>query len=705
MPRGGPATEWRVEERAFPLLPAFQVNAMRSWIGPSAAFLLGVSIFACGSSARDDGAGPNPDPSVKPPGTPPPATTGPTPAVVDQKPVALSELVAGFDTQIGFYQGAQKRIFSIPQTLSASLARVTVATVIGTKVTVATLPVKGKVVTGRVEAMAYDPASDVFALIVRAQRPARIEVVTIKLGAADATFATLAQSPPQANDGYMFNAMYAKGAETFLAQRGDMFLTLGVAGGKATWGAQVTAQGFMRGNGGSISYDAPRGRFVAFGKDVFVPPMSMKFQPTIGTSSVDAPTAWNELTLGNAPADPPNPGGGVYAKWAAWDSQGQRLFTVIPQSSTCFPGQPPPCQQQQLWVGNLATNTWTKLQDHYNPPNAYRTYAVDDDNRRFFGVGDGAVSATSISDLNPAQGIALTQDGDVGPGPWGASATVLTDGKLLESDGGVFRVYDPAAAAPRWERFGKSLLPQELRYRPSFSTDPSSGEVMVFGGASSNASPASGLLYALAKDGSALTKLDVAGAWPSARTAHGAVFTGRTLVVAGGSNNQASGANLDDVWTLDRGTAGAAWKKAATLPTALGNVVLNATSATEVLALGASKTGSDYTIAPIVTIDLKTGTTKNLPVHGADSPKILWSIAPLGTCFVAFESGTEVDGSLPTLWRCKKDGDGIIWEKSGLDADDYSLGGGNELRGASTADGTRAFFIGATTWATAALTK
>ena len=102
---------------------------------------------------------------------------------------------------------------------------------------------------------------------------------------------------------------------------------------------------------------------------------------------------------------------------------------------------------------------------------------------------------------------------------------------------------------------------------------------------------------------------------------------------------------------------------------------------------------------------LKSGTTKSLPVHGADSPKTLWSVAPLGTCFVGFESGSTVDGSQLNLWRCKKDGDGIVWERSDLDTDAYALGGGTELRGASTADGSRAFFVGATTWATAALTK
>ena len=124
-----------------------------------------------------------------------------------------------------------------------------------------------------------------------------------------------------------------------------------------------------------------------------------------------------------------------------------------------------------------------------------------------------------------------------------------------------------------------------------------------------------------------------------------------------------------------------------------------------VWAIGFAKTGNEWKLAPIVAIDLKSGTTKSLPVHGADPPKTLWSVAPLGTCFVGFESGSTVDGSQPNLWRCKKDGDGIVWERSDLDTDAYALGGGTELRGASTADGSRAFFVGATTWATAALTK
>ena len=141
----------------------------------------------------------------------------------------------------------------------------------------------------------------------------------------------------------------------------------------------------------------------------------------------------------------------------------------------------------------------------------------------------------------------LTQQGDLGP-RFPSAAVVLSSGKILSSDGGVFRVLDPSAAAPRWERFGKTMMGQQIRYRPSLTEDPTTGEVLVFGGASTNASPTSSTLSILSKDGDTLTKADVPDG-PAGRASHGAALVGRSLVIAGGYVGSGVSGALYCTWT------------------------------------------------------------------------------------------------------------------------------------------------------------
>lgn len=656
------------------------------------SLLLGLAALGCAGDESSSSSGGEPgapssggDPGKK-------ADPGPIdPAAVDASPLAMTHLLSGFDWQTGFARGAKQRVFALEPTLSSSLARVTVAKIDGTNAEVTTLPVKGKVPTGRIEAIAYDAGRDVFAAIVRAMRPHRLEVVTIAIGATEATFETLAQPSPLAPDGAMFTALYPKGGGSFLAVRGNDLLTL-TAGAQATWSAPVPANGFYRGNSASIVLDAPRGRLIGYGRDVYDPvTKTVGYEPSIGTMSLSGPYAWTELSLASAP--PADPQASYAPRWAALDPASPRLLAIVPVKSTCGPME---CMQQSLWAADLAQGGWTKLLEHYNPSSYYAPWAVDDDGRRIFGHGDGQLWSVSMDQIATAKEVAFAQKGDLGPqNP--AAATVLANGKILSTDGGAFRVYDPSSAAPRWERFGKTTLPQERRYRPTMVEDPATGEVLVFGGASSNASPASQALLVLSKDGATIAEESVTGA-PPARVGHGSALVERTLVIAGGSEQGASGKVLDDVWTFDRTSR--AWKKIGALPKALSVVAMHgaAKGSSEVLAIGYAKAGADdATIAPIVAIDVASGKARELKADGP-APTRLWSTAPLGTCFVGFESGDTVDGSEPQLWRCKREGDVVRWEKTPFEANDYALGGPIELRGAGAPDGSKAYFVGRTMW-------
>jgi hypothetical protein len=141
------------------------------------------------------------------------------------------------------------------------------------------------------------------------------------------------------------------------------------------------------------------------------------------------------------------------------------------------------------------------------------------------------------------------------------------------------------------------------------------------------------------------------------------------------------------------------WSKLGALPKPLAWVVLRASAGTEVLALGRRVSDPEQRLAPIVAVDLATKKTRELAAEG-DAPKRLWAMAPFGSCLIGYESGDTVDNTVPNLWRCKRDGDVIRWEKTAIDANDYALGGGfTDLLGAGSSDGTRAYFVGSNLWA------
>ncbi len=657
------------------------------------SFLLGLTgmaaVVACGSESVEQGEPPTPpDPSeTSSPGsetTPPPID----PQKVDEAPLAMTQLLAGFDYTTGYFQPSKKRVFSLTPSVSASMARLTVAKIEGANVEVSTLPVKGKVPTGRVEAMTYAEAIDRFVLIVRAMNPHRVEVVTLALEDAQATFETLPQSPATEPNGFMFGPLYPKGGSSILVIRGNDLLTLTI-GPTATWSGKTSASGFYRGASTAIVLDSKRNRLIAYGNEVF-DPVTMKnhFEPSIGTMPLSGPYSWTDVPMANVP---PAESQGVAPNWAALDGQTPRLLAIVPVPATCGDMQ---CTSQSLWSANLAQGSWTKLKDHYNPPTMYKPWAVDDGGRRVFSHGDGKLAALPIDETSTLVQAPLAQKGDLGP-MFIAATTVLSNGRIVSTDGAGFRIYDPSAAAPRWETFGKARLPSNVGHRPSLDEDPKTGELLLFGGADSNASAGSSDLYVIAKDGATITKQTVAAS-PPARVGHGGTFVGRALFIAGGVKKGTDSTYLDDVWTFDRDKN--TWTEIAKLPKGLGGVTLRAgATSSELLAIG----WSFQTVAPLAAIDIATGKARELTTEG-EAPQRLWSVAPLGSCFVGYESGDSVDNTQPYLWRCKRTGDTVKWEKSPLDAHDEGLGGYPTLLGAGAPDGAKAYFVGRTLWSAVA---
>lgn len=660
-----------------------------------AVFALATIAAACGSEATNGDAGGTTDGAPTLPGAPDGRDGGTTTApqvIVDEAPVAMTQRLVGFDAFRGLMHPPSKRLFSLPEAISSSLSRVTVAKVGATSVDVTTLAVKGTVPTGRVESFAYEPTTDRIVVIVRSMRPHRIEVVTIALGDSEAQFEVLPQAQPLVANGGVLSALYPRGGGVLVVDRGNEVLTLSVTGGKAAWSAPQGPTGLMRGNTTSISLDAKQGRLIAVGREVFDPAtMRPKYEPAVGTLPLSGPHTWTDVALGNTP---PAESAGIYGPtWSTWHSTGNRVLAVMQIPSTCGGA---PCTKPSLWAANLGQGAWTQVLEFFNAPTPMRgPFAVDDAAERIFAHSDGSLVAYSTATTSTMADAKLTQQGDLGP-RFPSAAVVLSSGKILSSDGGVFRVLDPSAAAPRWERFGKTMMGQQIRYRPSLTEDPTTGEVLVFGGASTNASPTSSTLSILSKDGDTLTKADVPDG-PAGRASHGAALVGRSLVIAGGYvGSGVSGALSDEVWAFDLGAR--TWKKLAALPFPIGNVSVRAVSDTEAWIVGFRLDGEEHRLSPIVAVDVAKGTATEVATTGA-APERLWSFAPYGSCFVGFESGDTVDGSEPTLWRCKKEGATIRWEKSALDADDYNLGGSLDLRGVASADGSAAYFVGNSLWA------
>jgi len=662
------------------------------------AAAVGLLEAGCGSSgpsadsttpAAEDGGGPNAEGGGGDAGTAGPSVDG---------PFTFRDRLAGWS---GGYTGgwyaahgyaiAGKRLFSLPDALSSSLGAVTVVDVSTDKPRVFALPVAGKVPSGTVESFVYDPASDRIVMIVRtyAATQTETEIVTLAVGDKEATFTTLTQAGPKSTSNSLVGPLYATGAAgVIVAGFGDTTASFTIAGTTATW-APESKSSLYQGNQAAPMEDSAHGRVLSFGKDVYDPAtMTAHVEPVIQTLSLAAPYTWTALPSGG---DAPPIGDNLAGySFTVYDEKGARVLVAQLHDGQCGPMA---CKVNGLWSFDLGASTWTKVVDQWSSPHAYagaRPFLVQQEARRILEPSDGVLVSTSLEPTNPTLAdVALAQDGDLGPVS-ASAATVLGDGRIVETDGRAFRVLDPKIAAPRWERFGTATMPPSFDRGASVSADPRTGELLVFG--TPQGTTADGTtteLYVLVADGTAITKVTTAST-PPPRASHAALVVDGTLYVAGGTHGDTA---LDDVWAFDR--AGSQWTKIATLPTPVAFPTLSLGANNELLVLGRSATTmqGDAKSSPTYAVERTTHAVRTM--DGAPAAVPLWSTAPYRGCFIGYESGDTVDSSGPTVWRCTIDKGVIAWSSTKLAEHDFTL---NELRGAASPDGLHAYFVGRHLW-------
>lgn len=613
--------------------------------------------------------------------------------VVPDGPVRFEERLLGFDPLKGFVVAAGKRMLSFADALSPSLKAITVVGLDGTKATVSTVPVSGTIPAGHIESIAYDPGSDAIVMIVRAQRPHRIEVVRVTVSDTAATFTTLTQSQTLAPDGYMFTALYASGGG-FVGVRGDVLLPFTIAGSALTWGASMPASSFSLAMSSALSAAPTEGGLYAYGKSVYDPVQKKLVIQPIVMKNVPVGPSWTDVALGGTPppvdTSNPNPVGG----FSAYDAKGKRLLVSALHDVTPCPPPQTVCKAPGLYIADMAKNTWVAGPEFFSTFGYVQSpWATDTEGRRIFNRPDLGISAMAIDEKTDWQLKALATEGDVGPGSGGTTA-MSANGTILQWEGSALRSFDAANPKARWERFGTNLVPTEVAYSDGGRTlafDATAGDWLVTNCRTSD--PKSTFdTYAVSADAKSFTKIATTGTVPRRASAASIAVGGKLYVIAG--SDSLGGDALDDVWVLDRKTN--AWKELGKLPQAILWPSVRQVSPTELWVFGMTKLqqANEPVLSSVIAIDLVTGNARALATHGDPGPANLWTAAPLGTGFIGFESGNTIDATQPNLWTVTKDGDGVIWKSTPIDANDYGLNG---LHGVGRGDGT-AYFVGQHLW-------
>lgn len=597
-------------------------------------------------------------------------------AGLDDGTLVLRQRLVGMARQRGAWQESQHRLVALPAGVSSSLGAMTTIRFEGDAGVVESLPVTGALSSGVVEA--WGMRGDEAVAIVRQYRPQALDVVRFSFSATGVTAQKLSAATPLPYDGYIFGDLYASGAG-FAASRGNDVVTLSLGGNAVSWSSQPGQ--LFAGNGSALVEDAPRGRLLAFGHEAYdVMNMRIVFKQELQQFGLPA-GPWATISLGGElPVAElyPSPGAG----WAAWDSALQHLYVTANEQGMCGGI---PCLKRPLFVANLATNQWTKLVDHYNGAYRQPAWATDPATHRII---DGTGGQLEIAELRatPAQPDfrPLPLDGTwFEAGRYASSApaaTMLANGRVVAVMGTRFVSLDPSASPPRWVSFGTATLPSSgTTSAPSLVEDPSTGTIYVAGLAQ---------LYALSADGKTLTPVTASGA-PAERWRPGVAVSGRELIVAGGST---SAGLLDEIhaFHLDQRT----WRRLGTLPVGLFDASVRRGSRDgELLIVGRTKVGDDYPLTAVYALDVGTQQVTALTNDGAP-PANAWMIAPLGSGFVVMESGDTVDGSEPSLFRAKRIGSTVKWERVALPEVDEALVGH-----AGVGLGTRsALFVGRGVW-------
>jgi len=643
-------------------------------------------IEADGGVIGDDGGGPGTDGSMPPPPPPPPPPPaegcGGDVAAVAHRLVSVDRVRTG-RAHFGAIQRGHGRLVSFGEHLSPSLARLPYLELTEEGATARSVAVAGDVPAGQIYATVWHPGLDRFVLLTLDRDPFRYALHTMALDGATATFAELGQVDPPDGDGAIFGWVYAAGADQLVLDRGNETYTVQIAGDTATWSGPSPATTTRP---TTTTADPRGGRALGFGATDFDPATGgFTFRPAIFERTLPG-GAWTERPAagGDVPEAVTNDTG-IADAWIAYDATADRLLVTLSREvfdeifgETVY--------QTGLWAVDLATGQWQVLQDPFYE-NAFSygsAWAVDDVHHRALELGLNGLTAlgTDGDSLGAVEALAL--DGHPGPRRTHA-ATALNDGRVVALSGGELLVYDPAAAAPRWARLGGDLeLPRDVQHGASLDVDPRTGDLWLFGGASTNASASMGRVLRIAADGSGFTEEDTTGA-PEGRTWHATVVHDGELFVAGGATSLEA---RDDVWALDLDAR--TWRRVATLPSPRWRSAARMVDGALWVVGGFA---GDIGTGDVVSIDPASGEVRTLTVTGEWPPRrgIFHGAVPFGGGIVTFDLNDDtLDSDAVSLHYLAPDGDGARWQDLGSCLLDWHV---ESVVGAAVSE-QRAFMVG-----------
>lgn len=582
----------------------------------------------------------------------------------------------------------EHRLFAFPPVISSTLGFITTIRLVndgsglpdgGTQSFVEALPVAGSVTAGVVNAAAIDPGDGALVAVIDNKDTQHFEVCSLSLNQGVATFKPYTSVGAPATQ-YFAYWIFPVSAGSFVVQVGNSQYPLTLSGSSATWGA---AQSPASNRSPRISMpDGAQPRTLGFAEDVYQPPPStvMTIEPNVFERALPLGSWTVRAASGDVPPTLSASQATVSAPWGAYDAAGRRILAGVTHQYLLFGN---PVTTYGLWSFDLNTNVWLKLKDDVGSLPLSSPPIVDPTQQQLvLNVHAGGFTLMSLRSGREGTMTSVSlYDSPSVPAP--KAAAVLSDGRLVSSQGGLLYVLSPSA--PVWTRLSKAFLPDTSINGHSLSFDPQTGKLLLFGGAFGGQSSAK--LYHAALDGAALPEIVPAAGSTVARSEHAALAHRGVLYVAGGTG-------VSDVSAFDLGTS--TWRKLGDLPQARTRAALQVVG-NELWVIG-GVSSAFVGIPSIVAFDLTTGAQRMVTVDNAwpSSNGNFWVSAPLGDGIVVVDSDNRVDNSSNQLWTLDPIPSGGAHWTNAADphVHDQAL---YELVGAA-GDRHQAYFVGGHLW-------
>ncbi len=614
-----------------------------------------------------------------------PGVTFPEPVACNGIPGLNAKLsVGGFHSVVGFYDVASATLFSVPESLTPALERVSAVRFEGASPSVVALPVRWATSTklrGTVAGVAtWVPAIARHVFSVSTSNS--VELVTAHIAGDEVVLAHLTSSPFSSLAGFGVNGVFTRSNGVLVERTNRAFeVTIDVAAGTATWGEGGTIVGAPALDS---LVDGPGAQTLFYGFPDVSTPGALRLGPalsrrgagemrggTVRTTNVNAPPTVT-LALGARP-------------WLAFDGAGDRLFVALerPVRDTRGVERSTP----GLWSVPVAGGDWTLHQESYAAVPTAKVYASDSINRRVFTFAPiyGIVQEISVAPSREGVVSDVASSRNLATADFRA-ACEISGGRIL----GVsladryLQTFDPATNL--WTRFGSAQLTGASEgYSMHF--DAARDRVIVVGGRAGTT------LLTISGDGSSITESPTTGAAFPARANHGAVTMGNTVVVAGGLGIGPTPGVLNDVWSLDLATL--AWSRIGTLPGPRANpMLLPRPSSNEVWIAGGVSDMSFTHERTVVSMNLATGATTPVTTTGTWPFSGLGGYATLGDSIVRIDTGERRDHAERAIFQLvPTSATTAEWKNGDACAPDSSFG---SMIGVSSSNG--AWFVGRDTW-------